>query len=41
MNNYDWSEGDEINSEGIPLWSLYVASELIPSKLNVMTGIMT
>ncbi|CAD8194081.1 unnamed protein product [Paramecium octaurelia] len=37
VNNYDWSEGDEISNEGTPLWCMYVEKE----RQNVMTGIQT
>jgi len=35
VNNYDWSEGEEISNEGTPLWYMYVEKE----RQNVMTGI--
>ncbi|CAK67907.1 unnamed protein product (macronuclear) [Paramecium tetraurelia] len=37
VNNYDWSEGEEISNEGTPLWCMYVEKE----RQNVMTGIQT
>ncbi|CAD8114736.1 unnamed protein product [Paramecium primaurelia] len=35
VNNYDWSEGEEISNEGTPLWCMYDEKE----RQNVMTGI--
>ncbi|CAD8202774.1 unnamed protein product [Paramecium pentaurelia] len=37
VNNYDWSESQEISNEGTPLWCMYVEKE----RQNVMTGIQT
>ncbi|CAD8128098.1 unnamed protein product [Paramecium sonneborni] len=34
VNNYDWSEGDEISNEGTPLWCMYDEKK----RQNLMTG---